>query len=129
MLLWTNQNMNYANFSDLKGKTLLSVTGAIGDDIIEFKTDDGKTFRLYHSQDCCENVVVNDICGELSDLVGTPILQAEESESKDPVSGVKCYDSFTFTFYRLATIKGAVTIRWLGESNGYYSESVSFCEL
>lgn len=118
------------DISILLGKTLNSVTNKDDDEII-FLTDGGETYKLYHEQDCCELVVVEDICGDLDDLVGSPITQAEEAtnENETPI-GLHLEDdgdeSFTWTFYRLATQKGFVTIRWYGSSNGYYSESVDF---
>lgn len=118
---------------DLIGLTLSSVKGAeIGSDKIIFTTIDGRTFSMYHCQDCCEQVSVEDIAGDIQDLIGTPILQAEEvSSEENPTGVVKEYqgESFTWTFYKLSTIKGSVTIRWYGTSNGYYSESVNFIEL
>lgn len=118
-----------ASFEDLKGQTLASVENN-GDEVV-FVSAGGPRWRLYHDQDCCESVTVEDIAGNLEDLIGTPILMAEEVTSdKDPddVAMPEYRDSFTWTFYKLATIKGYVTIRWYGESNGYYSESVSFSE-
>jgi len=125
---------NAMEFSTLIGRTLTSVEGAIDDDEVIFTADDGSRFRLYHYSDCCEVVAVNDIIGDLSDLIGSPITTAEESTSDTDPEGYKPRskwrdDSFTWTFYRIATAKGHVDIRWLGESNGYYSESVSFEEV
>jgi len=118
---------NYCNVSDLKGKTLASVRGGVGDDSIEFKTTNGETYLMYHEQDCCESVSVQDIVGDLQDLVGSEILLAEEVSGETPADfNYMDHESVTWTFYKLATRKGYVDIRWLGESNGYYSESVSF---
>lgn len=116
-----------SNFEVLKGKTLVSVTGKVGADEMLFTDTNGVSYILHHSQNCCESVTIEDINGDLNDLIGSEILQAEESSNRDPWNGKpeKAY-SFTWTFYRIATMKGGVVIRWLGESNGYYSESVDF---
>jgi hypothetical protein len=122
-----------AKFSDLIGKVLTAIKGAVGDDYIRFSCADGTEYQLWHYQDCCECVSVEDICGDLNDLIGSPILIAEESTSGDnppDVDMAKEYqDSFTWTFYKLDTAKGGVTIRWYGSSNGYYSERVEFVEI
>jgi hypothetical protein len=125
--------MNEREFSDLKNQTLTAIEGAVGDEEMVFTTSTGRRYRLYHDQGCCESVSIEDICGDLASLLGSPLLEADEEESGDNPAGVAVPeyqdDSFTWTFYKLTTINGTVTIRWYGESNGYYSESVDFCEL
>ena len=115
------------NISELIGLTLTKIEKDL--DEILFHVDNGKTFKLYHSQGCCESVTVDDIAGDLDDLIGSPILRAEERTSDENPEGVEpeYQGSFTWTFYELATNKGSVTIRWYGESNGFYSESVDCC--
>ena len=113
------------NVSVLLGKTL---KGAVnnGDEIL-FETEDGTKYIMYHNQDCCEKVYVEDLNGDLQDLVGSPITLAEESIGDSPAGFEEDeYESYTWTFYRLATLKGYVNIRWCGHSNGYYSERVDF---
>mgnify|MGYP000982425016 CR=1 FL=1 len=124
---------NYPKFEDLKGKVLAKVEN-VGDEELIFTTVDGDVYKLYHCQGCCENVTIEDICGDLDDLIGEPIIVAEEvGHEKDMnpegVTVPDYQDSFTWTFYKLNICKGGVTIRWYGESNGYYSESVDFCKV
>jgi len=114
------------SFSDLINKTLASVETT--DDKILFTTTDGSTYKMYHEQDCCEGVYVDDICGDLNDLIGSPIFLAEErSRYETDIEDV--HESVTWTFYHLATCDAHITITWRGASNGYYSESVDFVEL
>lgn len=113
-------------------------------------------YELSHSPDCCEDVVLYDVCGDVEDLLNTPLLVAAEinSESyKDPAdtpvmevneegtptkpvvevgepSATPREDRLVgWTFYRFVTIKGTVVLRWLGRSNGYYSVAVEFWEV
>ena len=119
----------YWDVPDMVGFTMVSVAGEVGDESLMFTATDGTRFELYHEQDCCESVKIEDIIGDLSDLVGSPLVEAEELSSEpDPYLGYEP-ESCTWTFYRFSTVRGTVTVQWLGESNGYYSESVSFRHL
>jgi hypothetical protein len=110
--------------NDMIGKTFDSVTGSEGGSQMVFSGPSGK-MSFFHLQDCCEGVSIDDVCGDLSCLAGSPILQAEEvSRRNDGPKPSEYSESWTWTFYKFATVKGSVTVRWLGESNGYYSESV-----
>ena len=141
-----------ASITELEGKTITSITGAVKDsDSIVFKTADGLEYAMYHDQDCCESVALEDVCGDIDDLIGSPVLKAYESSTQtldadalpmlfeaapeiyvaavaEVLSGVRrdSDDSNIWTFYRLSTIKGTVVLRWHGTSNGYYSERVDF---
>lgn len=141
--------MSYADkerkFNILVGQTLTKVEDR-GDEI-RFTTNDGKIYRQVYYADCCAGCSVEEIHGDLQDLIGVPILMAEEVTNREPDADIqykrdkeksialanKEYyyeeDSETWTFYKLATIKGSVTIRWYGSSNGYYSEAPTFEEL
>lgn len=118
--------VNYSEsfkFSDIIGETIVDIIGGQGDEELTLRMANGYDIVLYHEQDCCEYVYLYDVAGNLEDLIGSPLVQAEESTS-DSGEDEDCCESRTWTFYKFATAKGYVTLRWLGESNGYYSEAV-----
>lgn len=110
------------------GLTFKEIIVSHDDYVVDFKTIDGRNFRMYHIQDCCEGVSFSEIVGDLNDIIGSEILSYEEVSDKN--EGNEGNDnSFTWTFYKFSTIKGSVTLRWYGTSNGYYSERVDFDEV
>jgi hypothetical protein len=95
---------------------------------IEFITNSNELYILAHKQDCSESVVIEDICGDLEDLINSPILKADESSNVDKSKSLSFNEdicSATWTFYKFATLNGYVDIRFYGESNGCYSETAN----
>lgn len=115
---------DYLNIEVLLNKTLCKIENKDNEELL-FYTVEGEVFQMFHDQDCCESVEIEEVIGDLDDLLNSPITMAEEVTEH----GESDWGSQTWTFYKLATNKGYVTIRWLGESNGYYSESVEFVQL
>jgi hypothetical protein len=130
----------------LKGHTLhdLRIDKGVQDDRVHLSTHDGKRFRsfdLYHSQDCCESVRLFDVQGDPTTLQLTTLEVKEtivgwndgtDKPSSWPSDIPPPSESGTVTLFEIKGTRGSrevvVTLRWLGQSNGYYSESVSFVE-
>lgn len=81
----------------------------------------GALISFAHHQDCSEEVWLEDVNGDWSDLIGHPLLVADVREQKTDKHG----ESTTWTFVTLRGIGGSVDLRWCGHSNGYYSETPS----
>lgn len=145
--------MPYVEMKDLEGLVFTNIEqSTVIDDELRFVTDTGDVYKMYHAKDCCENVILEEIIGDLEDLIDTPILKATESSDSDRSTAEmnvldgeeyvmmklstfnddaqnQHAESQTWTFYSFRTIKGSVTLRWYGTSNGYYSESVDIYKL
>lgn len=114
-----------SEMSAIIGKTPVHIEKT--DEQITFWFSDGLVCRWHHEQDCCESVEVEDINGDWSDLLNTPLLVADErTEEGEGREDDGWHDSHTWTFYAFRSVKGSVDVRWHGQSNGYYSESVDF---
>jgi hypothetical protein len=113
------------DFSYMVGKTLASIEQ--GHERITFNFTDGTACVSYHSQDCCESVSVDRVEGHIENVIGWPIVEAEEDYDNDPIPNESRQpESHTWTRQRISTAKGEITFVWLGESNGYYGETPYF---
>lgn len=116
-------------YKQMIGRTMPVVRYDAKHDVLRFEATDGYVCEFYYKQDCCEDVLIEDIVGDLADLRDAPLVQAECTGQQSVPSEKRLVDETgTWTFYKFATAKGSVTVRWGGYSNGYYSEAVDFRE-
>lgn len=113
-------------FEELAWNIITKIQAEVGSAAVVIHTQYGAVYTLEHDQDCCEDVWLADIVGFLEDLIGIPVLLAEEIHDVEAPPHEENSESYTWTYYKLATIKGAVTFRFYGSSNGYYSEGATF---
>lgn len=89
--------------------------------------ESGCALYMTHTQECCEMVRLVESSGlDAMELLGSVFAGVEiSSSSRRDDSG----EGRTDTWISLLTSKGSTQLRWLGESNGYYSESIDFVAL
>lgn len=113
--------MGIVNFDCLVGQKLERVDINSNTNFVTFYCKSGGVFQMYHEQECCEGVYLENVDPkELKSILNSKIVLAEES------SQIGEDNNGTWTFYKIVTKKGFITLRWYGESNGYYSETVDF---
>lgn len=93
------------------------------DEIVMVFTNGAKA-RWYHDPDGY-HVHITDVSGDWNDLVGSPLLVAEERVDHSGIDEVSL-DASTWAFYTFRSIRGSVDARWYGSSGAYYSDSVDF---
>lgn len=108
--------------NELIGETLTHIDVDESGDQIRMETASGKVITLYHCQDCCESVRIEDTQGNWHDLIGKVIVEANKREGNfgKPYAA----ESWMRTEFTFKVDDATVISRWIGESNGYYSESV-----
>ena len=95
---------------------------------IKMETSDGTVYS-FHGEDEGSQIYIESVVGDLEDLIGNPLLQAEMVTNKENSSRIRGEGGYTWTFYKFATVKGYVTIRWLGDDwSGYYGEEVAMAK-
>lgn len=111
----------------LIGEVLTSIDIDEKENQILLTTASGRQVMICHDQDCCESVEICGTDGDWKTLIGKPI----QSVTADEVNCDHEEDADSRTRTSLIfRVDGATVIsRWVGDSNGYYSECVDFKDI
>jgi hypothetical protein len=117
----------HVEFSDLVGEVLDAVDIDKEENQILLTTRSGRKFLVYHEQDCCEMVAISDQDGSFDKLIGKPLIEARDIAVDTSEEAIDSSQTTTTLVFRVDD--QTVVSRWIGDSNGYYSESVDIAEL
>ena len=123
--------MSENNFFELKGQRVRFIESTEFE--VTIVTELGE-YKLMHYQDCCESVCVHEkSMGEnpFDNLEFSPprkiILAEDDHPDLDPPTDLESYTWSRFVLVLEGDLK--ILILFLGESNGYYGETVDFVKL
>ena len=105
----------------LVGETLAYIDVDPDNNEILLTTESGRKIMIYHEQDCCEHVCLEGNNGEWTELIGKVLIETSQDEER--------MDGETKTALTFKVSDATVISRWVGTSNGYYSEHVDIKEL
>lgn len=111
--------------NELIGEILTHIDVDEDNNEIMLTTESGRIIKIFHYQDCCESVRIEDTEGNWHTLIGKVITDASEEVFPEGDPPPEYSDSWTRTVLTFKVDNSTVISRWIGESNGYYSESVN----
>lgn len=113
----------YPECETLIGKKIINLTVNETSSEVVFECEDGTTYKLSHTQDCCESVYITDTDGDPDGVTGEPLtaFYKMESECKTDEEWGGISQKTTYVF---ETEHGSLRVTWDGSSNGYYGISV-----
>jgi hypothetical protein len=119
--------VNKYNYSidSLVGETLSFIDIDDDNNEILLTTESGRQIKIFHQQDCCESVFIDSTDGDWNELLGKVLIEV----TKDVVSDETECETSTHTKLIFRVNDATVVSRWIGYSNGYYSEDVDIEEL
>lgn len=113
------QYASTSNFEQIQGMTITAVVYKETSESLHIHLNT-HVLEMIHHQECCETVYLADVVGSFEDLIGYPLLEVSENLVDIGSEDI----SSTTSYYNFRTIKASVQLRWVGESSGYYSETV-----
>lgn len=124
-----SDNTRNCRVEELAGKTIINLDDSANGDL-RFTMDDGSVYEMGYIPDCCATCDIESGLSDLQAMVGQKLVSVSmDTSSERPADVAKPEyepESQTWTFYTFRSNEATAQLRWFGESNGYYSESVTF---